>query len=162
MWRSWPTASRTPLPKQPRSAPASAFSLSHNTDETRFPLLTAPASSTGGGSKRSMTRKVTSPLSASIHCGLATALVSWPSFRALVGPPRCAGVEGPGSTNSRFAIPCDPRPPGALPVTGAALSPQVDYWPHEVRKGQDPQSRARRTEEHELCTSALAVPPGDK
>ena len=43
-----------------------------------------------------------------------------------------------------------------------ALSPQVDYWPHEVRKGQDPQSWARRTKEHELCASALAVPPGDK
>jgi hypothetical protein len=89
--------------------------------------------------------------------------------RAAAKLPRPGGANsmrrrrGPGPTNSRHAPLVTLEHQGRSPSPcWPALFPQVDYWPHEVRKGQDPQSRARRTEEHELCTPALAVPPGDK
>ena len=45
-------------------------------------------------------------------------------------------------------------------MIGPWLVPQVDQWPDEVGKRQDLQGGARGTEEHELRTSALALPPG--
>ena len=47
-------------------------------------------------------------------------------------------------------------------VTEVARAPQVDCWLHEVRQHEDPQGGGRGTEDHELRTSALALPPGDK